>query len=262
LFRFVRGSHTIDVVSSPEQAFEASLQFGKFTRLLSGFRANDLHITIPDFHNLTLRYKQFEDAVQYGNLARVKQAGTLISSIKKHVHILNEYETIQKNTYAKQRVTHHDTKISNVLFDDQGKGMCVIDLDTVMPGYFISDVGDMLRTYLSPANEEEKDFDKIEVRDEFFQAIVQGYLVNMGDELTSEEKGLLLYAGMFLIYMQAIRFLADFCNNDIYYGARYEDHNLVRAGNQIELLRRLDEKQEKLLAIVAAELKTGNYVKS
>jgi Ser/Thr protein kinase RdoA (MazF antagonist) len=262
LFRFVQGSHTIDVVSSPEQAFEASQQFGKFTRLLSGFQAKKLHTTIPDFHNLTLRYKQFEDAVRHGNPVRVRQAATLIEAIKEHVHILNEYEAIRKSTYAKQRVIHHDTKISNVLFDDHGKGMCVIDLDTVMPGYFISDVGDMLRTYLSPANEEEKDFDKIEVRDEFFQAIVQGYLVNMGEELTSEEKGLLLYAGMFLIYMQAIRFLADFCNNDIYYGARYEDHNLVRAGNQVELLHRLEEKKEKLLAIVAAEFKTGNYVKS
>ena len=261
LFPFVKGSHTIDVVSSAQQAFEASLQFGKFTRLLSGFQAERLFITIPNFHNLTLRYEQFETAIKEGNPQRVREAAGLIASIRKHVSILNDYEKIRKSDFARQRVTHHDTKISNVLFDDAGRGMCVIDLDTVMPGYFISDVGDMLRTYLSPANEEEMDFSKIEVRDEFFQAIVQGYLENMGDELTGGEKELLLYSGMFLIYMQAIRFLADYCNNDIYYGSRYEGHNFVRAGNQMDLLNKLVEKKDKLLAIVAAELKTGQVSK-
>ena len=142
-----------------------------------------------------------------------------------------------------------------MLFDDNGMGICVIDLDTVMPGYFISDVGDMMRTYLSPASEEEKDFTKIEVREDFFRAIVQGYLANMSDELTEEERGLILYAGLFLIYMQAIRFLADYCNNDSYYGASYEEHNFVRAGNQLALLKRLEEKSSKLDEIISTELK-------
>jgi Ser/Thr protein kinase RdoA (MazF antagonist) len=259
LFPFIKGSHTINVVSSTDQAFEAALQFGKFTRLLSLFDAKKLHITIPDFHNLTLRYRQFEDAIRFGNAERIKQSAPLISEIKKHVHILNSFEKIQQNPLIKTRVTHHDTKISNVLFDDRGKGICVIDLDTVMPGYFISDVGDMMRTYLSPANEEEKDFTKIEVRDDFFRAIVQGYLVDMGDELTSEEQGLILYAGLFLIYMQAIRFLADYCNNDSYYGASYDEHNFVRAGNQLSLLKRLEEKSKLLQGIVSAEFKTKTH---
>src|SRR5690606_31491792 len=107
---------------------------------------------------------------------------------------------------------------------------------------FISDVGDMMRTYLSPANEEEKDFSAIDVREDFFRAIVNGYLSSMGDELTADEQALILYSGSFLIYMQAIRFLTDYFNRDVYYGARYEDHNFVRAGNQLVLLKRLDEK--------------------
>ncbi len=259
VFPYIKGSHTINAVASPTQAFEAALQFGKFTRLLSGFDAGLLHITITDFHNLTLRYRQFETALANGDRERIKQSSALIAEIRKYAGIVDAYEKIRKNTAVKQRVTHHDTKISNVLFDDKGKGLCVIDLDTVMPGYFISDLGDMMRTYLSPANEEEKDFDKIEVREDFFRAIVNGYLSSMGDELTPDEQELILYSGSFLIYMQAIRFLADHINRDIYYGARYQDHNFVRAGNQLVLLKRLDKKSDALRKIIRAELQTRSH---
>lgn len=259
LFPFIKGSHTINVVDSPQQAFEASLQFGKFTKLLSGFDSNRLFITIPDFHNLTLRYKQFEDAIAHGNKTRIKQSAAYIEEIKDHANILAAFDKIQKSKQVKKRVMHHDTKISNVLFDDNGMGICVIDLDTVMPGYFISDVGDMMRTYLSPASEEEKDFTKIEVREDIFRAIVQGYLSNMHDELSEQERELILYAGRFIIYMQAIRFLADYCNNDSYYGASYEEHNFVRAGNQLALLKRLEEKSRKLDEIISSELKAYSH---
>jgi Ser/Thr protein kinase RdoA (MazF antagonist) len=259
VFPFIKGSHTINVASTPKQAFEAALQFGKFTRLLSGFEAHKLNTTIPDFHNLTLRFQQFKSALSNGNPIRIKQSQHLIAEIKKYNDILDVYEKIRNSSFVKHRVTHHDTKISNVLFDEQGKGLCVIDLDTVMPGYFISDVGDMMRTYLSPANEEEKDFDKIEIREDFFKAIVNGYLSSMGDELTAEEQGLILYSGLFLIYMQGIRFLADYFNNDVYYGARYEEQNFVRAGNQLILLKRLDEKAEILQDIISCELKTKTH---
>lgn len=260
VFPFIQGSHTLDVVSNPNQAFEAALQFGKFTRLLSGFDAQVLHLTIPDFHNLTLRYKQFERALVNGDPERIRRSAQLIADIRKYAHIAEEYEKIRKSAQVKLRVTHHDTKISNVLFDQHDKGLCVIDLDTVMPGYFISDMGDMMRTYLSPANEEEKDFDQIEVRDDYFKAIVNGYLSSMGDELTVEEQSLLMYSGPFLIYMQAIRFLADYFNRDVYYGARYEDHNFVRAGNQIVLLKRLDEKSSILQQIVRNELQKTHFI--
>jgi thiamine kinase-like enzyme len=145
-------------------------------------------------------------------------------------------------------VTHHDTKISNVLFDDQDNGLCVIDLDTVMPGYFISDVGDMMRTYLSPVNEEEKDLSKIIIRNEYFKAITDGYLSEMSAELTEKEKEHFVYAGKFMIYMQALRFITDHLNNDHYYGAAYEGHNFVRANNQAVLLQKLSEKEDELSA--------------
>ncbi len=259
VFPFIKGSHTINVVSNPDQAFEAALQFGKFTRLLSGFDAGKLNITIPDFHNLTLRYSQFERALKEGDKERIRESSGLIAEIKNYVGVVESFEKIRKNTRVKFRVTHHDTKISNVLFDDEDKGLCVIDLDTMMPGYFISDVGDMMRTYLSPANEEDKDFDKIEIREDYFRAIVNGYLSGMGDELTADEKELILYSGLFLIFMQAIRFLADYFNRDVYYGARYEKQNLVRGENQVVLLKRLDEKTEILKKIIASELQSKKH---
>lgn len=246
LFPFVPGSHSKNVVETPEQAYEAAVQFGRFTKLLSRFDSDKLEITIPRFHDLTLRYQQFTEALEKGNKQRIIQSKNLIEMVVRHSDIVTEYSTIKSNASFKLRVTHHDTKISNVLFDEWGKGICVIDLDTVMPGFFISDVGDMMRTYVSPANEEESDFSKIVVRSEFYSAIVQGYLAEMKDELTEMEKDHFFYAGKFMIYMQALRFLTDYISNDVYYGAKYAGHNLVRAGNQLTLLQRLTDKEAEL----------------
>jgi Ser/Thr protein kinase RdoA (MazF antagonist) len=246
MFPFVPGSHSKDIVEAPEQAYEAATQFGRFTRLLHGIDIKKLKITIPCFHDLTLRYQQFLLALEKGNKQRINESGALIKSLASHSDIATEYGYIKSNPEFKLRVTHHDTKISNVLFDANGKGLCVIDLDTVMPGYFISDVGDMMRTYLSPVSEEEKEFDKIEVRDDFYRAIVKGYYTEMKDELTETEKKYFFYAGTFMIYMQALRFFTDYLNDDIYYGAKYPRHNFVRAKNQIVLLEQLLKKKEQL----------------
>jgi Ser/Thr protein kinase RdoA (MazF antagonist) len=242
LFPFVTGSHTIDVVESADQAYEAAIQFGRFTRLLSKMDINGLNMTIRSFHDLSLRNEQFLTALQNGNPERIKSSAELIASLLKYGHIVTEFNRIKLNPAFKLRVTHHDTKISNVLFDKEGKGLCVIDLDTIMPGYFISDVGDMMRTYLSPVSEEEADFQKIEIRDDIYHAIVEGYLNEMKDELSDTEKRYFLFSGKFMIYMQAIRFLTDHLNDDRYYGAKYEGHNYLRAGNQLVLLQRLVEK--------------------
>ena len=250
LIPFVENSHTITTVEKPEQAFEAAKKFGEFTQLLSGFPVEKLQTTLPDFHNLTLRYQQFLDALETGNKARIRESKELIEFIKVNKNIVDIYEDILQNPSFKLRVTHHDTKISNVLFDKKNNGLCVIDLDTVMPGYFISDVGDMMRTYLSPANEEEKHFSKIEIREAYFKSIWEGYMSEMKDELTHEERRHFIYSGKFMIYMQAIRFLADHLNEDIYYGAKYEGQNFVRAGNQIVLLQRLIEKEALLKSLI------------
>jgi Ser/Thr protein kinase RdoA (MazF antagonist) len=250
LFPFVKNSHVYDAVQTPEQAFEAARQFGMFTKSLSGLPAGSLKITLPDFHNLTYRYAGFEQAVQNGNPSRIHEAEKTIDFLRSHDHILSTYKKIISGSAFKLRVTHHDTKISNVLFDKNDKGICVIDPDTIMPGYFISDAGDMIRTYLSPVTEEEKDLSKIAIREEYFKAILQGYLQQMGAELTAEELHHFVYSGMFMTYMQAIRFLADHLKNDIYYGASYEGHNYIRAKNQVTLLEELFKKQNMLNGLV------------
>jgi len=249
LYPFIGNSVTIDVADTPSQAYEAAKKFGEFTRLLSGFPAYNLHQTLPGFHDLSRRYRDFRKALDEGNTQRIRRSGQLIGYLESQNNIVSEYEEIRANKGFQLRVTHHDTKISNVLFDHQGKGICVIDLDTMMPGYFISDVGDMLRTYLSPVSEEEKDLTLVTVRESYFQAIVEGYMQEMRDELTATEKDAFVYAGAFMMYMQALRFLTDYLNDDVYYGRRYEDHNYVRALNQAMLLRQYNEMSPRLKAI-------------
>jgi Ser/Thr protein kinase RdoA (MazF antagonist) len=250
MFPFVKGSFTFDVAQNARQACEAARQFGLFTSVLRDFPTEDLKITLPDFHNLAYRYKQFEHAIEAGNSSRIQSSKREIDYLVSKNHIVSTYKQIVSTKEFKVRVTHHDTKISNVLFDKDGKGICVIDLDTVMPGYFISDVGDMLRTYLSPVSEEERDFKAIGIREDFFEGIACGYLREMSRELTGTEVEHFAYSGLFMIYMQALRFLTDYLNDDVYYGAAYEGHNHVRAKNQMVLLERLLEKEVELNKIV------------
>lgn len=246
VFPFVKNSRSLTVVETPDQAYEAAKQFGKFTKLLSGIDIAALKITLPSFHDLSLRYSQYKKALEHGNPERISLASGFIEQIDKYAYIAEEYAAIKNNPDFKLRVTHHDTKISNVLFDKNDKGICVIDLDTVMPGYFISDVGDMMRTYLCPVSEEEKDFSRIEIRDEFYYSIVRGYREQMEAELTEVEKNYFFYSGTFMIYMQALRFFTDYLNNDVYYGEKYDGHNFVRAGNQLTLLQKLIARRELL----------------
>jgi Ser/Thr protein kinase RdoA (MazF antagonist) len=236
---FVPNSHTLDVVGKPEQAFEAASQFGRFTKVLRGVSTDELKITVPAFHDLELRYNQFKDALLKGNAERIKESVDYINQVESNAGIVSTYKNFIESPLARKRVTHHDTKISNVLFNDEGKGLCVIDLDTVMPGYFISDAGDMMRTYLSPVSEEESDYLKIGIREDYFRAIAEGYLSEMRDELSEFELKHFVFSGLFMTYMQAMRFLTDYLNDDVYYGSKYQGHNYVRAGNQLVLLEKM-----------------------
>lgn len=248
---FVSESVTVNTVKTEKEAFEAAKKFAQFTHLLANFDSAGLNYTLPNFHNLTLRFFELENQLKHANANRLEQSLGLIALVYKYKDILDTYEQICTRQLLPLRVIHHDTKINNVLFDKENNGLCVIDLDTVMPGYFISDVGDMMRTYLSPVDEEEQDLSRIEIREDFFKAIVKGYFKEMGNTLTANEKKLFVYAGKFLIYMQAVRFLTDYLNDDRYYGAKYEEHNLVRAKNQMVLLEKYCALEDKFQAIIA-----------
>ncbi|TCC97448.1 phosphotransferase enzyme family protein [Pedobacter psychroterrae] len=237
LFPFIEGSASVNSLTNEAEAYEAARQFGKFSKILDGFDAEQLSITIPDFHNLSLRYEQFVTACLNASGERLEKSGESIDFINAHKAIVDTYRKLVDNKEMPLRVIHHDTKINNVLFDEKKNGLCVIDLDTVMPGYFISDVGDMMRTYLAEASEEENDLSKIRIRKNFFDAIHEGYMQEMKGVLTDTEKQYFNYAGKFIIYMQAIRFLTDYLQNDVYYGQKYDGQNFNRAINQITLLK-------------------------
>lgn len=250
LLPFVTGSHTINAVQNSKQAFEAARQFGKFSRLLQGFDVGLLQYTLPDFHNLPLRFAQFKKACETADNARLNDSDNEINEANGHFEIVVTYQEIVEGGQIPLRVIHHDTKINNVLFDEDDNGLCVIDLDTIMPGYFLSDVGDMMRTYLSSASEEETDMQKISINQEFFASIYKGYMWEMGDVLTTKEKDYFFFAGKMMIYMQALRFLTDHLNNDIYYGIRYPGHNLMRAKNQFTLLNNYIEAEPRLRQVI------------
>jgi thiamine kinase-like enzyme len=250
MYPFVKNSHTINVAENAGQTYEAAKKFGELTKLLADFPAQQLKITLPDFHNLSLRYKDFINAKQFGMKERIKKATEQIAFLESQENIVEEFERIKSSKHFKLRVTHHDTKINNVLFNDEEKGICVIDLDTLMPGYFISDVGDMIRTCVPNVNEEEKDISKIHIREHIFAALAEGYLSEMYNELSGEELNNFVYAGKFMIYMQALRFLSDYLNNDVYYGSAYEGQNFYRTANQTQLLRLLTDSEKKFSNIV------------
>lgn len=249
LLPFVPHAKAFDVLTDPVQAYEAAKQFGKLSRLLSGISTEGFEASIPRFHDLEWRMQQFEEALMVTSKELKQQAAKAIEVVQSYRIILDQFNAVKQ--YLPLRIMHHDTKISNVLLDAQTfKGICVIDLDTLMPGYFISDLGDMMRTYLSAVDESEPDLNKVQIREDFFKAMMEGYLSEMASVLDEQEKAWILFSGKYIIYMQALRFLTDFLQGSIYYPIHYPEQNLHRAMNQFQLLKQLDEKEKQLQQII------------
>lgn len=240
LFPYLSNTVTIDEVESTAQAYEAAKAFGQLTKLLDGCDVSSFHETIPQFHNLPLRYLQFEQALKTSGPERIINSKKLCEGYTRFNFLVRDFEDLIDSKKLMLRITHNDTKINNVLFDkDKRKVSCVIDLDTLMPGYFIYDLGDMIRTFVSPASEDESDLSKVVVRKEIHQAILEGYLSEMGEALTTDEKAAIPMAGLIMTYMIGLRFLIDYLNGDTYYKIAYPEQNLVRAANQFSLLEKL-----------------------
>lgn len=251
LTEFIENSMSFETLTDPEQAYEAAVQFGRLSKLLDGFDASSLKASIPGFHDLNLRYEQFKEALSNTTEALKQNAAEEIEKALNYSFIVDYFNSYKSSPDFPDRVMHHDTKINNMLFDkDSEKGICVIDLDTLMPGKFISDLGDMMRTYLCAYSENEPDTDKIFIRTEYFEAIVKGYLSEMGSILSDTEKNMILFSGKYLIYMQAIRFLTDYLNGNVYYRTSYPEHNLIRTRNQLKLLSEFFNKEKLLQSTV------------
>ena len=236
--------YALNVLENENQVKEAAKQFAGFTQVLKNFDTHLLKDTLSNFHNLNLRYHQFTTSIVQGNAKRKAISKDAISFLKSHKKYVDIYDQFILHKEVKKRVTHHDTKISNVLFHkNEGieKALCVIDLDTVMAGYYISDVGDMCRTCICAVTEEEKDLNKVVVDAVKWKSLEAGYLSCMREELSGFELDHFFYAGQYLIYMQALRFLTDYLNNDVYYSTSYAEQNLVRTLNQIRLLEEYNQ---------------------
>lgn len=249
IFPFVAEGIAFDTLSDPKQAYEAARKFGELSKLLHGIALDNFRETIPQFHDLSLRFTQFEQALAKAPEALKEVAAEAITSALAHQELVPTFETLKKTLPL--RVQHHDTKISNVLLHkDTYAGVCVIDLDTLMPGYFLSDVGDMMRTYLCAYDENEVDLSKITIREEYFRALMSGYLSEMAEVLSPEEQSAILFAGKFILYMQALRFLSDFLQGNTYYPISYPEQNLLRSLNQFQLLSSILEKEKNLEQII------------
>ncbi|AWW00129.1 phosphotransferase enzyme family protein [Arcticibacterium luteifluviistationis] len=242
LTKFVANSNTIDIVENPEAAHEAAKAFGELGKHLNGISIENFEESIVNFHNLDFRFEEFKTALENGLEDRKKHATAIIDFYLANDSILKVYnEFISQNTLPK-RVQHHDTKINNVLLDKTSfKALAICDLDTLMPGYFISDLGDMVRTYTSSENEDSTNWDEVKLRPAYYEALIKGYLSEIETVLSPSEKANLHYAGQFMIYMQGLRFLSDYLQGDTYYPVKYDLHNFDRAKNQMLLLESLQQ---------------------
>jgi Ser/Thr protein kinase RdoA (MazF antagonist) len=242
-FTYVNNSLAKHFITDEGDAYTVAALFGRLLKVLAGFPASHLQHAIPDFHNLHLRYKQFEKAVQVGDENKKREAVHLIESLQKRRHYVALFDDIanDKDKFP-IRVLHHDAKVANILFDKiTGEVLCAVDFDTLMPGYFFSDFGDMVRASASSAGEEETDFSRVFINQEYFDALLKGYLAETKDILTESEKSLLVYSGHILVYMQSLRFTTDYLLGDIYYKTSYTNHNFNRAMNQLVLLQSLEK---------------------
>ncbi len=242
LYPLIDHSFTIDQLETDEQAFEAAKAFGKLCQNLDGCDVNHFKPVIKGFQDLSLRYQQFEDALASTSKEKLIEANESILSAKQFSFLVKKYEDLIQSGALKLRIVHNDTKINNILFDGiTGQTICAIDLDTLMPGYFIYDLGDMVRTFVSPISEEEKNLEKIVFRKNIYDSLMKGYLSQMNDVMSHEEKQAIPFSGLMMTYIMALRFLADYLNGDVYYHTTYPGQNLVRAKNQFRFLEVLSQ---------------------
>jgi len=242
LMVYIDQSKTFETVHDAEVAYEGGKLFGEFLNLTSDFDADKLTVVIPEFHDMSFRYSQFEEAFKNASTERLEKTKTytdLVGNLKEEMHILQH---LKDTGEIKIRVTHNDTKISNALFDLNNKGLCVIDTDTVMPGIIHYDFGDAIRTICNTAAEDETDLDLVNFNAIYYQAYLKGFLENVGASLTALEKKYLPLGAKTMIFIMAIRFLTDYLNGDIYYKTKYPEHNFDRAKNQFRLIQSFDDK--------------------
>jgi thiamine kinase-like enzyme len=221
-------------------SLEAGRAFGDFQSMLSDLPEGALGETIPNFHNMEFRLQQFRDAITANPAGRLEKVKTLVDELESRAKTMCIQEELYREGKLKKRTNHCDTKVNNILFDEEGKVLCVVDLDTVMPGFVLSDIGDFIRTGANTGAEDDENLDRVSVNLEIFKAYTRGYMETAQSFLTPLEINMLPYGGRLLTYMQTVRFLTDYINGDIYYKIRHPEHNLIRTKAQFKLLQSLE----------------------
>ena len=252
VYNFVDNTFTISEITSADDFRSAALAFGNFANLLADYPIDTLYDTIPNFHNTPSRFNDLKTAVENNASGRKDNALPEIEfafAREKNCSVITDLLGTDK---VPLKVTHNDTKLNNVLFDKETKkGLCVVDLDTVMPGSALYDFGDSIRFGANTAAEDEKDLSKVSLSLEYFKAYVDGYLEAAGESLTETEIELLPFAAKLLTFECGMRFLGDYINGDVYFKIEYPEHNLVRARTQFKLVEDIEAKYDEMMAIVA-----------
>ncbi|MEL6250429.1 MAG: aminoglycoside phosphotransferase family protein [Bacteroidota bacterium] len=250
MFDFKSELISYDIAETPEQIFQGARSFGIFMRSLANFPVEKLVDTIPRFHHVGYRINNLEVAVREDKVKRVKECKTLIEYALSITQEVSRIQIAGESGLIPLRVTHNDTKFNNVLLTKEGKGRCVIDLDTVMPGYVHYDFGDGIRTTVCTAPEDEPDLEKIFLDKERFAAFSAGFLRETRDSLSEKEIEFLAVSGALFAYLMGVRFLTDYLEGDIYYKTHFPGQNLQRAKAQLYLCKCILAEEKELTQII------------
>jgi hypothetical protein len=250
-YDFIDGSTAHEYVESPQQAHTVAKAFGGFLRAVRDLDPSTLHETLPGFHDTYRRFETLITAISSDPANRAIEASPEITFCLQNARLAHQLEQLREGGSVRNCVTHNDTKINNVLIDDRtGEGICVIDLDTVMPGLALYDFGDIVRTATAPAAEDEPDLSRIEVSLPMFEAVARGFITMAGEALLEAEIDHLVTAGKVITFESGIRFLADYLLGDVYFRTNAPDQNLRRARTQFALVESLERNEEQLHQIV------------
>ena len=246
---FIEGSVTYEKADTPALAFKGGQGIGKFQAQLSDF-TTPLSETIKGFHNIRWRFQQWEEALAKDAAGRVKDLAEEIGWIESRKEEMLAFWSLVENGTIPTRVTHNDTKISNILFDTAGEVLCVIDLDTCMSSTSLNDFGDAIRSYTNTSAEDERDLSKVSMSLEMFKAYAEGYLSERRETLCESELEWLAFSARYITFEQVLRFLMDYIDGDKYYKTNAPDHNLVRTHAQYKLLCSMEEQYEAMVKII------------
>ncbi len=247
----IRNASSRDTASEPGQVLAAARAFGEFLRLLSDLEPRTLHEVIPDFHDLAARLQAFDAAVEADVSGRVRDVGAEVAFVRDHAGLVEVLPSLSSRGGIPVRATHNDTKVNNALLDnDTGEGVCVLDLDTVMPGLSLYDFGDVVRTMASPAAEDEADVQRVHMDMGLFEAAAEGWLSEVGPVLTKREIQLMPHAGPGMTFMIGLRFLTDHLRGDQYFEIHRPGHNLDRARAQFALVGSMERQAAAIEAVV------------